>query len=197
MKKHLYLLLLISSISSFTFAQSYSFDDFVGTWQGYHSYTSFGGYYADLTMTIEPDGFYTETTGYFMPPYYYPNTQMSDYDAESNRFHWRYLETVYAGQYFYTDHFFEVVYFQNDTLEMHYNFWGDPNPNPDAGTLFLVRQTFTGIEDELINDQNHNRKLVKVIDMMGREVSQETTGTVVIYLYNDGTTEKKFLLESR
>ena len=38
--------------------------------------------------------------------------------------------------------------FSNDTLIAHYNFWDDPVPHPDFGTLFLVRQgATTGIDN--------------------------------------------------
>ena len=197
MKKHFYILTLVSLLALFAKGQSYNFDDFVGTWTGYHTYESFGGYYSDLTMTIESDGFYTETSGYFMPPYYYPNTQSCDFDAETNRFHWRYLETVYAGTYFYQDHFFEVVYFQNDTLEMHYNFWDDPEPHPEAGKLFLVRATVTDINEDFAGVIDGDRKLIKVFDIQGREVSKDTKGVILIYVYDDGTREKKFILDNR
>ena len=123
-------------------AQTYTFEDFIGTWHGYISSESFGGYNDPITMTIEADGFYTETSGHLMPTIY-PNTQQCEYEAETNRMHWWYLETVYAGQYFYQHFFYDVVYFSNDTLEMHYNFWDDPEPNPQVGTIFLVKENVT------------------------------------------------------
>lgn len=175
--------------------QSYTFEDFVGTWSGYIS-SEWNGYNDPMTMTIEPDGFYVETSGHLMPTIY-PNTQQSEFDAETNRYHWWYLETVYAGQYFYQHFFYEVVYFQNDTLEMHYNFWDDPEPNPEAGIIFLVRDTFTNIEDEPLAGYNPERKLVKVYDIFGREVHKDTKGTVLIYQYDDGTVEKKYIVGDR
>ncbi|MBE0638585.1 MAG: T9SS type A sorting domain-containing protein [Bacteroidales bacterium] len=129
-------------------AQGYAFNDFVGTWHGNISSTYFGGYNDPMTMTIEPDGFYTETSGQLMPTLY-PNTQQCEYESASNRMHWWYLGTVWGGQYFYEHHFYEVVYFQNDTLIMHYNFWDDPIPNPDAGTISLTRVTTTPAPENL------------------------------------------------
>ena len=76
-------------------------------------------------------------------PTIYPNTQQCEFDAPTNRFHWWYLDIVYAGQYFYQHFFYEVVYFNNDTLEMHYNFWDDPDPHPSVGTIFIVRENLT------------------------------------------------------
>lgn len=136
------LTLVISLISFSSFSQDYTFEDFVGTWHGTISSSYFGGYNDPMTMVIYSDGFYTETSGHLMPSIY-PNTQQCEYQASTNRMHWWYLATVYSGQYFYDHFYYEVVYFNNDTLEMHYNFWDDPQPNPDAGTIFLVRENIT------------------------------------------------------
>jgi hypothetical protein len=174
-----------------SFAQDYSFDDFVGTWNGTISSESFEGYNDPITMTIEPDGFYTETSGHLMPTIY-PNTQESEFDAETNRYHWWYLQTVYAGQYFYQHFFYEIVYFENDTLEMHYNFWDDPEPHPQVGTIFLVKQTTVGL-DEALTFENKEKELIRVVDLMGRERSPKTKGEVLIFQYSDGTSRKKIL----
>lgn len=120
-------------------AQDYTTEDFVGTWHGNISATTFGGYDDPITLTIYEDGFYTETSGHLMPTIY-PNTQMFEYDAATNRLHFWYLDLVYAGQYFYQHFYFEVVYFENDTLEAHYNFWDDPQPFPDAGVIYIVKE---------------------------------------------------------
>jgi hypothetical protein len=196
MKKQFYFLALFSLATTYSFSQSYTFEDFVGTWNGYISSTSFGGYNDPMTMVIEPDGFYTETSGHLMPTIY-PNTQECDFDAPTNRFHWWYLKIVYAGQYTYQHFFYEIVYFQNDTLEMHYNFWDDPEPYPEVGTIFLVRDTFTGIGDEPVKAINTERELVRVYDLFGREVHKDTRGTLLLYLYDDGTVEKKYVVPGR
>lgn len=141
-------------------------------------------------MTIEEGGFYTETSGHLMPTIY-PNTQESDCDEETNRYHWSYLKTVYAGQYFYQHFLYEIVYFQNDTLEMHYNYWDDPEPQPQVGTIFLVKQSTVGIDYKLISEKEE-RELIRVIDILGRDVSPETRGINLIFQYSDGTIEKRF-----
>ena len=189
MKKiYLYLMLLVPSMA--IQAQDYTFEDFIGTWHGYIS-SEWNGYNDPMTMVIEPDGFYTETSGHLMPTLY-PNTQESDFQVETNRYHWRYLETIYVGQYFYADFFYEVVYFQNDTLEMHYNFWDDSEPHPDAGTIFLVRETSVGIDEEPVSIYNPGRKLLKVYDMLGREADPESRDAILIYQYDDGFYEKRY-----
>ncbi|PLX12376.1 MAG: hypothetical protein C0598_06120 [Marinilabiliales bacterium] len=169
----------------------YEFEDFVGIWEGYISSESFDGYNDPMTMIIEEDGFYTETSGHLMPTIY-PNTQESEFDAETNRYHWWYLKTVYAGQYFYQHFFYEIVYFENDTLEMHYNYWDDEVPHPQVGTIFLVKQTTVSIDENSPFD-NRERRLVRVVDIMGRETSPDTKGQILVFQYDDGSSEKKFI----
>jgi hypothetical protein len=38
---------------------------------------------------------------------------------------------------------------------------------------------------------NSGKRIVKVVDPIGREIPQNTPG-LVIYIYSDGTTEKKY-----
>ena len=135
------LILLVVSVEQ-SYSQEYTFNDFVGTWHGTISSTVSGGYNDPITMTIESNGFYSETSGHLMPSIY-PNTQQCEFEVSTNRFHWWYLYLVYSGQYFYQHFFYEIVYFSNDTLEMHYNYWDDPEPNPEVGTIFLVRENLT------------------------------------------------------
>ena len=148
MKKNLLkaaLFFVVTVLSYASFGQNYSFEDFVGTWHGNITSSNFGGYNDPMTMVIHSDGFYTETSGHLMPSLY-PDTQQCEYQDSTNRMHWWYVSTVYGGQYFYDHHFYEVVYFQNDTLIMHYNYWDDPQPNPEAGTIFLVKELATNLD---------------------------------------------------
>ena len=183
--------IILNLVFNQTKAQDYTFEDFIGTWHGYISSESFQGYNDPMTMIISPDGFYTETSGHLMPTIY-PNTQNSDFDDATNRYHWYYLQTVYAGQYFYQDHFYEVVYFQNDTLEMHYNYWDDPIPHPTVGKIFLVRETTVGTENYPIPEKK-TRDLVRVVDLLGRERSPLTKNEILIFQYSDGYFEKKVI----
>lgn len=120
-------------------AQDYTFDDFVGTWNGTIMSPGTGGATVPTTMIISANGFYTETSGYLMPSLY-PNTQQCEYQAATNRMHWWYLGTAWGGQYFYDHFYYEVVYFNNGILEMHYNYWDDPEPHPEVGTIYLVKE---------------------------------------------------------
>jgi hypothetical protein len=49
------------------------------------------------------------------------------------------------------------------------------------------------IEMEVQNHPNDIRTLVRVVNMLGQEVNPENkpSGTVLLYLYNDATVEKK------
>ena len=57
------------------------------------------------------------------------------------------------------------------------------NPGVDLNTP-------TGIDDILLN----NKQLIKIVDLLGREVN-EKRNTPLFYIYNDGTVEKKIIIE--
>ena len=69
----------------------------------------------------------------------------------------------------------------------------DPEPHPSAGILFLVRATITDVDEGQIIQEPLERKLVKVYNIMGQEVPENTKGQILIYQYSDGHTEKKFM----
>ncbi|MEZ5147011.1 MAG: T9SS type A sorting domain-containing protein [Bacteroidales bacterium] len=176
-------LVFTASISK---GQNYSFGDFVGTWHGTISSTSSGGYNDPMTMTIESNGFYTETSGHLMPSLY-PDTQECEYEASSNRMHWWYLGTVWGGQYFYDHFYYEVVYFQNDTLEMHYNYWDDPEPYPEVGTIFLVKESLTPPPTLLQTEvTNNNVSLTWNEPVLGNGGMANPTSYKVYYKMGDG-----------
>ena len=139
---YLFVTFILFLFSTNANTQDYTFEDFVGTWNGTIMSPSTYGNTIPMTMTIEPDGYYTETSGVLMPDLY-PNTQQCEYQAESNRMHWWYLGTAWGGQYFYDHFFYEVVYFENGVLEMHYNYWDDPEPHPETGIIYLVKEGAT------------------------------------------------------
>ncbi len=131
------LTILISAL--FLNAQDFSFNEFVDTWEGVSTSESNYAWNTDITIEVQPTGYYSDSSDLLMPPYYYPDTQMCEYDAYSNRLHFWYLNTVYAGQYFYSHSYFEVVNYDGYNLELHYNFWDDPEPHPDVWTISLTR----------------------------------------------------------
>lgn len=147
--------IIISLIVSSNVTGQYDFQDFIGEWKGYISSSSFGGYNDQMTMIINTGGSYTESSGRMMPTIY-SNTQKCEYEASTNRFHWWYLKSVYSGMKTYQDFFYDVVYFKNDTLIMHYNYWDDPEPKPEVGTIFLVKDKLIpapkGLEANLLGN---------------------------------------------
>ncbi len=168
-------------------AQNFSPEDFTGKWYG--TIESEWQYYReDIEITLYPDGTYEETSGRLMPSIY-PNTQTWDIDYENNRLHFQYLSVVYAGRRSYQHFYYDIVDFTGDMFELHYNFWNDPEPNPDAQKLILSR-SITSVGEKFSNE---NRMLIKVFDMYGRELPLDTKSIPAIYLYDDGSIEKKLI----
>jgi len=130
-------------------AQDFSFEAFVGSWEGYSSSQSVPDWNRTMTLVVEPNGIYTDSSGLLMPPLY-PDTQQCEYDVETNRVHFWYLDLVYAGMHFYQHFYYEVVEYTGNRLEMHYNFWDDEEPHPDVQTLVLNRVGSTGVDDGAI-----------------------------------------------
>jgi hypothetical protein len=119
-------------------AQEFSFDEFVGTWNGNSYSENVPDWNAAMTLVVEEDGFYTDSSGILMPTIY-PNTQQVEYSSTTNRVHFWYLSTVYSGNTFYTHYYFEVIYYDGVTLHMAYNFWDDPEPHPDTQLIILEK----------------------------------------------------------
>ena len=71
----------------------------------------------------------------------------------------------------------------NDVANAEYN-WAK-----DSWTSFSTNCNTTEIED-----YNSQRKLIKVLDVFGRSVTPKPNMTL-FYIYSDGTTEKKVILE--
>ena len=63
------------------------------------------------------------------------------------------------------------------------------------GVFFKIRYygliNPTGI---IINEQNLNKQLIQVIDIFGRD-SKEIKNKPLFYIYDDGTVEKKIIIE--
>jgi hypothetical protein len=186
-------LALFSFISIFSFsivsAMDYKFEDFVGSWHGKFIKPEYKEEY-DMTLQIFEDGTYTENTGHFMPSIY-PDTQEFSYDAATNRINFRYLQVVYAGRKTYTNIYYEIITFENGYLEAHYNFWDDAEPNSDFGIIRLYKEGTLDVEESIAF---HEKKLIRVINMMGVEVSPETYNEMLIFQFDDGSIEKKVII---
>ena len=51
------------------------------------------------------------------------------------------------------------------------------------------------IAGSLSQETIEERRLVRITDILGREISHEFNNTTVIYIYSDGSTEKRHLLK--
>ena len=93
---------------------------------------------------------------------------------------WDYLGTNFPSS---------IIY--KDTLRIYYSGMQDSlfNFTPNIGYAYLD-STFTSV---YLNN-NLNNQLIKVIDILGRESNQQRN-IPLFYIYDDGTVEKKIILE--
>jgi hypothetical protein len=47
----------------------------------------------------------------------------------------------------------------------------------------------------IIDMSSTNKKIIRIVDVLGRTTSDKTTNTPLFYIYNDGTVEKKIIIE--
>ena len=51
-------------------------------------------------------------------------------------------------------------------------------------------------ETELsIEEVNKNREIIKIIDILGRHVDKHNNNKIIFYLFDNGTIEKKYVIE--
>ena len=51
------------------------------------------------------------------------------------------------------------------------------------------------IAGSLVQSQESERQLIKVVDLIGREVNNNTTKATLLYIYDDGSVDKKYNLK--
>ena len=73
-----------------------------------------------------------------------------------------------------------------DNISYAYNNWANGLPN---SAVFS-----TNCGPSAVSDLNINRRLIKVVDLFGREVAEQTHKPL-FYIYDDGTVEKRIVLE--
>ena len=67
----------------------------------------------------------------------------------------------------------------------------------DSGSNFSVDTcalTYSPTATTIFNYDGNNKKLIKIIDLLGRE-NEEKKNIPLLYIYSDGTVEKKIILE--
>ena len=59
------------------------------------------------------------------------------------------------------------------------------------------QQPISLVSTNMIQINNHNKRLINTIDILGREVDPDKVieKTPLFYIYDDGTVEKKIILE--
>ncbi len=137
MKYRLVFIMLVATFNMLI-AQDFSFEDLIGDWEGEITSETTYQWNSSTSINIQSDGFYTESSGILMPTLY-PNTQEVNYDLLTNRIHFKYLYLVYAGQHTYQHHYFELISYNGNDIEMHYNFWDDDQAHPQVMTITLSR----------------------------------------------------------
>ena len=61
--------------------------------------------------------------------------------------------------------------------------------------IFLIKTECGGsISSTNMPEANPNKKLKKIVDALGREVNH-TTNQILFHIYDDGSVEKKFIVE--
>lgn len=189
MKKIITIVIAILFVN-IAYSQNYTNDSFTGTWYGTIESQNYGGYNYETTLILNSDGTYYESSGKLMPSLY-PDTQRWEYDEETDRLHFSYLKVVYAGQKTYQHFYFDVVNYSENMMELHYNFWDDPEPNPDAQKLTLSKNP-TSVKNEMSSIQ---KQLIRVTDITGKTLDKSTIGIPLIFQYSDGTIEKRLIIK--
>ncbi len=82
------------------------------------------------------------------------------------------------------------------TYRVMWRTWCNPNGGPYRSPQWDGPVTWTQPTSIRISDSNEN-SLLKVVDILGREVnpSKVIDNTTLFYIYNDGTVEKKIIIE--
>ena len=89
---------------------------------------------------------------------------------------------------------FEVTFFSNNfsnnTIVYADLVLGDVNSNCSTSVYIVLQNSSSSV---IPNDNSHNKELIKMIDIFGRETKQ--TNQPLLYIYDDGTVEKKLIVE--
>jgi len=67
----------------------------------------------------------------------------------------------------------------------------DPNGNISTNMAWIYKKTY---QNTSVSEMPTTKKLLKVIDILGRE-TKEIKNSILFYIYDDGTVEKKIILE--
>ena len=68
----------------------------------------------------------------------------------------------------------------------------DYNPNQEDFNLDNIGDACDGIG---LDEGTMQRTLIKVVDVLGRDVNKKNKDTRLLYIYDDGSVEKKYMIE--
>ncbi len=179
--KHRFVIIFFLALASTLIGQDFSFEDLIGDWEGEITSETTYQWNSPTNISIYADGFYTESTGILMPSIY-PNTQEVTYDATTNRVHFKYLYLVYAGQHTYQHHYFELISYNGNDIEMHYNFWDDTQAHPEVMTITLSRVNVE--EYGSLSGSVYDNYSLSPLSYVNIEIGQYTTTTDMYGSYN-------------
>ena len=67
----------------------------------------------------------------------------------------------------------------------------DPNGNISTNMAWIYKKTY---QNTSVSELPTIKEILRVIDILGRQ-TKETKNTLLFYIYNDGTVEKKIIIE--
>ena len=66
------------------------------------------------------------------------------------------------------------------------------NPNQEDFNLDGVGDACDGVS---LNENNSDKKIINITDVLGRELSRDSKNIILIYTYDNGTVERKYILK--
>ena len=67
----------------------------------------------------------------------------------------------------------------------------DPNSNISTNMAWIYKKTY---QNTSLSEISTTKELLKIIDILGRQ-TKEIKNSLLFYIYNDGTVEKKIIIE--
>ena len=65
-----------------------------------------------------------------------------------------------------------------------------------ANGMPFIWDEFIDFTNNSVIDENYSHKtLIKVVDVLGREINKDNKDALLLYIYDDGSVEKKYVVE--
>ena len=59
----------------------------------------------------------------------------------------------------------------------------------------MLHHNLCGSHSNILENLNVEKKVLKIIDLLGREINLSKTNNTLIYIYDDGSVEKKIIIK--